>query len=172
MSLKNVRIGDNAPEVVNVIIETSRRSHNKYELDKDTGVIFLDRVQQTFLNNSDGADYGMVPDTLGDDGDALDALLIIHESVPSGVVVPSRVIGYMKMVDDGENDEKLVVVADDDEFHRHIQDIDDVPGHWKKAVQHSFEHYKDLKGKTVTISGWANKAEALKLIERSRTDKQ
>src|SRR4051812_26507643 len=110
MSLKNVGIGDKAPEIVNVIIETPRRSHNKYEMDKDTGVIFLDRVQQTFLNNSDGADYGMVPGTLGDDGDALDAILIINESVPAGMVVRSRVIGYMKMVDDGDNDEKLIVV--------------------------------------------------------------
>lgn len=167
MSLKNVGIGDNAPEIVNVIIETSRRSHNKYEMDKDTGVIFLDRVQQTFLNNSDGADYGMVPGTLGEDGDALDALLLINESVPSGVAVRCRVLGFMKMVDDGENDEKLVVVADDDEFYRHYQDIDDVPEHWKKAVQHSFEHYKDLKGKTVSVNGWATKAEAHELIKRS-----
>lgn len=126
MSLKNVGIGDNAPEIVNVIIETSRRSHNKYEMDKDTGVIFLDRVQQTFLNNSDGGDYGMVPGTLGEDGDALDAILLINESVPSGIVVRCRVLGYMKMVDDNENDEKLIVVADDDEFYRHYQDITDV----------------------------------------------
>lgn len=167
MSLKNVGIGDKAPEIVNVIIETSRRSHNKYEMDKDTGVIFLDRVQQTFLNNSDGADYGMVPGTLGEDGDALDALLIINESVPSGVVVRARVLGYMNMVDDGEQDEKLVVVADDDEFYRHYNDIDDVSQHWKKAVQHSFEHYKDLKGKKVEVKGWENKAAALQLIERS-----
>ena len=167
MSLKNVGIGDNAPEIVNVIIETSRRSHNKYEMDKDTGVIFLDRVQQTFLNNSDGGDYGMVPGTLGEDGDALDAILLINESVPSGIVVRCRVLDYMKMVDDNENDEKLIVVADDDEFYRHYQDITDVPEHWKKAVQHSFEHYKDLKGKKVEINGWANKAEALELIKRS-----
>lgn len=167
MSLKNVGIGDQAPEIVNVIIETSRRSHNKYELDKDTGVVFLDRVQQTYLNNADGGDYGMVPGTLGEDGDALDAILIINESVPSGIVVRSRVLGYMKMVDSGENDEKLVVVAEDDEFYRHMQDIDDVPEHWKKAVQHSFEHYKDLKGKKVSVSGWGNKAEAHELIKRS-----
>lgn len=172
MSLKNVRIGDKAPEIVNVIIETSRRSHNKYELDKESGVVFLDRVQQTFLNNADGGDYGMVPDTLGEDGDALDAILIINESVPSGIVVPSRVVGVMNMVDSGENDEKLIVVAEDDEFYRHVQDIGDVPEHWKKAVQHSFEHYKDLKGKTVTVSSWGDKAEALALIERSRTDKK
>jgi inorganic pyrophosphatase len=167
MSLKNVGIGENAPEIVNVIIETSRRSHNKYELDKQTGVIFLDRVQQTFLNNADGGDYGMVPGTLGEDGDALDAILIINESVPSGVVVPSRVVGYMDMIDSGEQDEKLIVVADDDEFYRHLQDIDDVPEHWKKAVQHSFEHYKDLKGKKVEVTGWKNKAAAIELIQRS-----
>ena len=117
------------------------------------GAIFLDRVQQTYLNNADGGDYGMVPGTLGEDGDALDAILIINESVPAGLVVRARVLGYMKMVDSGENDEKLVVVADDDEFYRQYQDIEDVPEHWKKAVQHSFEHYKDLKGKTVTVNG-------------------
>ncbi|MCC7543755.1 inorganic diphosphatase [bacterium] len=167
MSLKNVGIGDKAPEVVNVIIETSRRSHNKYEMDKDTGVIFLDRVQQTFLNNSDGGDYGMVPGTLGEDGDALDAILLINESVPSGVVVRARVLGYMNMIDSGEQDEKLIVVADDDEFYRDYQDINDVPQHWKNAVQHSFEHYKDLKGKKVEVVGWENKAAALDLIERS-----
>jgi inorganic pyrophosphatase len=159
-----IPLGDKAPQVVNVVIEIPRGSGNKYELDKDTGAIFLDRVQPTTMKQP--YDYGFLPQTLGDDGDPLDAMIVIDEPLYPGVVVPSRVIGVMYMVDDGENDEKLICVADDDKHHEHVQSVDELGGHVKKKVEHYFAHYKDLQDKEVKITGWGDKAEAYALIER------
>ncbi len=100
---QDVSYGDDAPKVVNVIIEIQKGSRNKIEVDKATNRLFLDRVNGTLLGYP--TDYGYIPDTLCDDGDPLDALLIIDESVPHGVVVPSRPIGVLYMIDDGEGDD-------------------------------------------------------------------
>jgi inorganic pyrophosphatase len=162
MSHADLSYGNAAPKIVNVVIEIQKGSRNKYEIDKSTGIMMLDRVNQTFL--AQPTDYGYVPNTLGEDGDPLDAMLIIDESVPVGTCVPARVIGVMYMVDSGENDEKLIVVPADDQSQDHIVTLEDLGEHFKKAVTHYFEHYKDLKGKKVEIKGWGDADAAYTLI--------
>ena len=169
MGLKAVPLGDDAPEVVNVIIEIRRGERNKYEMDKDTGALFLDRVNGTMLGYP--ADYGYLPDTLCDDGDPLDALLIIDESVPHGAVVPSRAIGVLYMVDDGEGDEKLICVPADDVSKDHLKDLADLGDNFPKVIEHFYAHYKDWKkgwkGADVAFNGWGDAAAAKKVIEDS-----
>jgi inorganic pyrophosphatase len=167
--VKNIPLGDKAPDTVNVVIEIRRGERNKYEVDKDTGALFLDRVNGTTLGYP--ADYGYLPETLCDDGDPLDALLIIDESVPHGVVVPSRPIGVLYMIDDGEGDEKLVVVPADDVSKDHIQDLSDLGDNFQKVIEHFYSHYKDWKkgwkGASVELNGWGDAAAARKVIQES-----
>ncbi len=161
--------GKNAPDEINVIIEIQKGSRNKYEMDKETGMITLDRVNGTVLGYP--ADYGYVPETLCDDGDPLDALVIIDESVPAGIVVPARAIGVLNMIDDGEGDEKLICVAADDVSKSHIQEVEDLGPEFKKVVEHFYTHYKDWKkdwaGTPVSFNGWGNAAEAREVIKKS-----
>lgn len=161
--------GKDAPSVVNVVIEIQKGNRNKYEVDKTTGLLFLDRVNATMLGYP--ADYGYVPDTLCDDGDPLDVLLIIDESVPHGVVVPARPIGVLDMVDDGEGDEKLICVADSDVTKSYIKTLDDLGENFKKIVEHFYSHYKDWKkdwqGTPVSFNGWGDAEAARKVIEES-----
>jgi inorganic pyrophosphatase len=167
--MSQLPLGKKAPDVVNVVVEIRRGERNKYELDKDTGAIFLDRVNGTTLGYP--ADYGYLPETLCEDGDPLDALLVIDESVPHGVVVPSRPIGVLYMVDDGERDEKLVCVPDKDVSKDHIQDLSDLGDNFKKVVEHFYSHYKDWKndwtGADVKLNGWGDAAAAKQVIEES-----
>lgn len=158
MNLDAVGYGDNAPQEVNVVIEIPRGCGNKYEFDKDSAMIVLDRVQPTTMKQP--YDYGFVPQTLSDDGDPIDALVIIDEPLFPGVVVPARVIGLLKMVDDGDEDEKLVCVASDDKNYEHVQTLDDLGQHFQAKVRHYFERYKDLQDKEVVISGWGDISEA------------
>ena len=168
--MADVSYGDDAPNVVNVIIEIRKGNVNKYELDKKTGRIFLDRVNGT-ASLGYPSDYGYVPDTLCEDGDPLDAMLIIDESVPQGVVVPARVIGVLRMVDDGEGDEKLVCVANDDVTKTHIKHVDDLGDNFKPMVEHFYKQYKAWKknwqGTPVEFNGWGGSDDAKKIIEDS-----
>ena len=161
--------GAKSPAIVNVVIEIRRGERNKYEMDKDTGYLTLDRVNATMLGYP--ADYGYVPMTLCDDGDPLDALLIIDESVPHGVVVPSRPIGVLNMVDGGEGDEKLICVPADDITKDHIRDLADLGPEFPRIVEHYYSHYKDWKkdwkGADVSFNGWGDKAAALAVVEAS-----
>ena len=164
-----VSYGKEAPEVINVIIEIQKGSRNKYEMDKDTGMLTLDRVNGTMLGYP--ADYGYVPETLCEDGDPLDALLIIDESVPLGVVVPSRPIGVLYMVDDGEGDEKLICVAKDDVTMSHIKSLDDLGPNFKPMIEHFYSQYKawkkDWTGAKVEFNGWGDEIAAKKVISDS-----
>ncbi len=166
----DVSYGDDAPQVVNVVIEIQKGSVNKYELDKKTNRLFLDRVNGT-ASLGYPTDYGYVPDTLCEDGDPLDAMLIIDESVPQGVVVPARAIGVLYMVDDGEKDEKLICVADKDVTKSHLKHVDDLGENFKPMVEHFYKQYKAWKnnwqGTKVEFNGWGGSDEALKIIEES-----
>lgn len=172
--MADVSYGENAPDEVNVIIEIRKGERNKYEYDKDTGRLFLDRVNGT--TNVYPADYGYIPDTLCEDGDPLDALLVIDESVPHGVVVPARPIGVLYMVDDGENDEKLVCVPVDDVSKDHITDLADLGENFQKVVQHYYAHYKDWKkdwqGVDVSFNGWGDAAAARDVVKQSIANHQ
>ena len=161
--------GKDAPEVVNLVIEIRKGERNKYEFDKDTGRLFLDRVNITALGYP--ADYGYIPNTLCEDGDPLDALLVIDESVPHGVVVPARPIGVLYLVDGGEKDEKLICVASDDATKDHIKEVQDLGDNFKKIVEHYYAHYKDWKnnweGTKVTNDGWGDAKAAKQVIAES-----
>ena len=161
--------GANAPEEVNVIIEIQKGSRNKYEMDKETGYITLDRVNGTMLGYP--ADYGYIPETLCDDGDPLDALVVIDESVPAGIVVPCRAIGVLYMVDGGEGDEKLICVPVNDITKSHVKEIEDLGVEFKNVVEHYYARYKDWKndwkGAEVSFNGWGDAAAAREVIKAS-----
>ena len=167
--MSDVSYGDDAPASVNVVIEIQKGNRNKYEVDKKTGRLFLDRVNGTALGYP--ADYGYIPDTLCEDGDPLDALLIIDESVPHGVVVPARPIGVLYMVDDGENDEKIISVPVDDVSKATVKDLSDLGDNFKSVIEHFYSHYKDWKkdwkGVEVHFNGWGDADAAKKVIQDS-----
>lgn len=167
--MADVSYGDSAPDVVNVIIEIQKGSRNKIEVDKKTGRLFLDRVNGTLLGYP--TDYGYVPQTLCDDSDPLDALVIIDESLPYGVVVPARPIGVLNFEDDGEMDEKLICVPADDISKDHIKSLDDLGEAFKKNIEHFYTHYKDWKkdwkGVSAVLKGWGDAEAAKKIIEES-----
>jgi inorganic pyrophosphatase len=162
-------VGKDAPNVVNIVIEIRRGERNKYEMNKETGYLTLDRVNATMLGYP--ADYGYLPDTLCEDGDPLDALLIIDESVPHGVVVPARPVGVLYMIDGGERDEKLICVPADDISKDDVKDLADLGDNFQKVVEHYYSHYKDWKngwkGAQVAFDGWGDAAAAKKVVEDS-----
>ncbi|GAB3033867.1 inorganic diphosphatase [Parafrigoribacterium mesophilum] len=146
-----------------VTIEIPGGSRNKYEVDHETGRIRLDRHLFTAMVYP--ADYGFIADTLGEDGDPLDALVLLDEHVYPGVDVKARAVGVFQMADEGGPDAKIISVPDTDPRWSAIRDIDDVPAHTRAVIEHFFRHYKDLEpGKFVTIDGWADAAEAEKII--------
>ena len=146
---------------IEVTIEIPKGSRNKYELDHETGKIYLDRY--LFTPMAYPLDYGFIDGTLGEDGDPLDALVILPEPVLPGVIVSARVLGVFKMTDEAGGDDKLLCVIDDPRW-AHLQDIEDVSQFQRDEIEHFFVHYKDLEpNKEVTGSGWGNKAEAEKI---------
>ena len=146
---------------IEVTIEIPKGSRNKYELDHETGKIYLDRY--LFTPMAYPLDYGFIDGTLGEDGDPLDALVILPEPVLPGVIVPARVLGVFKMTDEAGGDDKLLCVIDDPRW-AHLQDIEDGSQFQRDEIEHFFVHYKDLEpNKEVTGSGWGNKAEAEKI---------
>lgn len=169
MAYKEVSYGDVSDGTVNVIIEIRKNERNKYEFDKETGRLFLDRVNGTLLGYP--ADYGYIPNTLCEDGDPLDALLVIDESVPHGTVVPSRPIGVLYFEDDGEMDEKLIVVPADDISKDHIRELSDLGDAFKKNIEHFYAHYKDWKkdwkGVDGKLHGWGDSKAALEVVQVS-----
>lgn len=155
-------------EEMNVIIEIPKDSHNKYEIDKKTGLIKLDRA-----NYSSAAypfDYGFVPQTLWDDGDALDVIVLTTYPLNVGVLVAARPVGIMSMVDSGEQDDKVIAVPAEDKRFDEVKDLEDVNAHTLKEIQHFFETYKQLKGKPapVEISGFKGRAEAEAAFVKAR----
>jgi len=161
--------GDKAPETINLVIEIRQGERNKYEFDKDTGRLFLDRVNGTAIGYP--TDYGYVPNTMCGDGDPLDGLLVIDESVPHGTVVPARPIGVLYLIDDGEADEKLICVPADDVSKDHIKDLSDLGENFQKVIEHFYSHYKDWKngwkGVEMKFNGWGDAAAAKQVIAQS-----
>ena len=150
---------------VEVTIEIPKGSRNKYEVDHESGKVYLDRY--LFTPMAYPADYGFIDHTLGEDGDPLDALVILPEPVFPGVVVEARIVGVFKMTDEAGGDDKLLAVIDDPRWERY-QDINDVEQHIKDEIEHFFVHYKDLEpGKFVKGSTWVGKKEAEEEIARS-----
>ena len=149
------------------VIEIPTGSRNKYELDKDSGLIRLDRVLYSAVHYP--GDYGFIPRTLHEDGDPLDVLVLVnHETFP-GCLIDVRPIGVLKMLDKGEPDDKILCVPVNDPYHEEWFDIADIPQHLLKEVEHFFSSYKDLEGKRVQIDGWGNSRVAADVITESIT---
>ena len=149
-----------------VTIEIPKGQRNKYEVDHETGRVRLDRYLYTPMAYP--ADYGFIEDTLGEDGDPLDVLVLLPESVFPGVLVEVRPVGMFQMVDEAGGDDKVLCVPAGDKRWDHIQDIDDVPAHELDSIKHFFPHYKDLEpGKFVKAADWVGRAEAEAEVNRS-----
>jgi inorganic pyrophosphatase len=157
--------GQKAPAQVNGLIEISQGSRSKYEIDKDTGLLKLDRV--IFSSFIYPVNYGFIPQTLGQDGDPLDILVICSQAIQPLCLVEATVIGNMQMIDQGERDDKIIAVAAKDPTVNHITDIDELPNHFFSELKQYFEQYKVLENKVVEIDNFQNKAEAYKVIEEA-----
>ena len=155
-------------EKMHVIIEIPRGSNNKYEIDKESGLIKLDRANYT--SAAYPVEYGFVPQTLWEDGDAIDVLVLATYPIPPGILVEARPVALMDMVDTGEPDAKIIAVPVEDKRWDHVQDLEDINKHTLKEIQHFFETYKALKGKPapVVIHGFKPKADAYAAFERAQ----
>lgn len=163
--LHEISYGEKAPNQINVIIEVPKGSHNKYEINKENGLLELDRA-----NYSDAPypiDYGFTPQTLWDDGDALDVMVLATYPILPLTLLSVRPIGIMSMTDEGESDSKILAVPVKDKRWDDVVDITDVNKHTLKEIKHFFETYKNLKGSKVTVGEFKNKAQAIKAIEKS-----
>lgn len=149
-----------------VTIEIPKGQRNKYEVDHETGRVRLDRYLCTPMAYP--TDYGFIEDTLGDDGDPLDALVLLPQPVFPGVLVAARPVGMFRMVDEHGGDDKVLCVPAGDPRWDHVQDIGDVPAFELDAIKHFFVHYKDLEpGKFVKAADWVDRAEAEAEVQRS-----
>ena len=171
MALERLAAGANVPEEINVVIEIPKDAEPvKYEVDKATGAIFVDRVLSTPMRYP--CNYGYVPRTLGGDGDPLDALVILPLPLVPASVIRCRPVGVLKMSDEAGGDEKILAVPIDKVFtgYSHIDDIAKVSSHWLERIGHFFEHYKDLeKGKWVKLDGWGGVVEAKAILGEAMT---
>jgi len=141
--------GDNIPEVVNAIIEIPKGSKAKYEIDKESGLLKLDRV--LFSSVMYPANYGFIPQTYCDDKDPLDILVLCSIDVFPMSIIEAKVVGVMHMVDNGEQDDKIIAVAKNDMSVNYINDLNELPPHAMTEIVRFFKDYKKLEGKNVTI---------------------
>jgi len=166
MALDLVPTGKDVPNDVNVIIEIPKDADPvKYEVDKATGAIFVDRILSTPMRYP--CNYGYIPHTLCGDGDPADVLVILPLPLVPGSVIRCRPVGVMMMQDEAGSDEKLLAVPVDKVFngYSHVHDIAQVSKHWLERIGHFFQHYKDLEpGKWVKISGWGDGDQARKIV--------
>ncbi|MBP9701798.1 MAG: inorganic diphosphatase [Candidatus Pacebacteria bacterium] len=151
---------------INVIIEINKGSKNKYEIDKETGLIALDRAMHTSQDYP--FDYGFIPQTLWDDGDAVDVVVLTTYPLFPGVLVRVRPVAIMSMVDSGEADDKVIAVPVDDPRFNNVKDLADINPHTVKEIEHFFLTYKKIQNKEVTVSGFKGKKDAEAAFERGR----
>ncbi len=148
-----------------VMVEIPRGSRNKYEYDKETGRFFLDRM--LFSSVHYPADYGFIPDTLAEDGDELDALVLVGEATFPGCIIRARPVGVFEMWDEKGPDEKILAVPVSDPQWNWVQELSDVPAHLLREITHFFQVYKDLEGKQTRVGSWKDREHALRVIEES-----
>jgi inorganic pyrophosphatase len=157
--------GEDVPEIVNAVIEIPEGSRTKYEVDKKTGLLKMDRVVYSSFHYP--VNYGFIPQTLGLDGDPLDILVLCSQSIQALCLVRATVIGNMQMIDSGEEDDKIIAVATDDPSVNHITTIDDLPKHFISVLRNYFEQYKVLENKEVVIEDFQDKDIAFRVIRES-----
>jgi inorganic pyrophosphatase len=167
MDIKKIKVGV-VPNKVNVFIEIPKDGNIKYELDKESGVIFVDRFLHTAMNYP--FNYGFVPNTLSEDGDPVDVLVLGEQILMPGVVIPSKIIGMLEMEDEAGIDTKILAVPTEkvDPSSKEINDISDVNESIKNKVKHFFENYKTLEpGKWVKIKEWKGQREAIASVKKA-----
>ena len=171
MSLKSVGPGERAPDEINVVVEIPANTGPvKYEVDKDSGAVFVDRFMATAMFYP--CDYGYVPESLADDGDPLDVLIVTPHPLIAGTVICCRPVGVLKMADEAGDDAKIlsVPVRRVTRIYEDVQEVADLPQTLVNSIEHFFAHYKDLEeGKWVKIEGWGDAATARQLISRALT---
>lgn len=160
-----VSTGIDPPYRVNGIIEIPKGSRAKYEIDKESGLIKLDRV--IYASMYYPLNYGFIPQTYGEDHDPLDIVVLTQVTVVPRCLIPSKVIGVMQMIDRGEADDKIIAVAEQDPSVSHINDVKDLPPHIRAELKHFFENYKTLEDKKVVVDEFLSKEEAYRIIEES-----
>ncbi len=158
-------IGEESPEVVEAIIEIPQNSKAKYEMDEETGMLRLDRV--LFSSMRYPVNYGFIPQTYGEDFDPLDVVVLSQVDIRPMCLVSAKVIGVLRMIDDGEPDDKIIAVAKDDVSVNHINSVEELSDHYKAELINFFEDYKKLEKKTVEVSGIEGKETAYKIIKDS-----
>lgn len=162
-----VPLGDNAPDEFNAIVEIPRGSNNKYEIDKETGLIALDRAN--YSSAPYPFDYGFAPQTYWDDDDALDVIIITTYPLAPGILVRVRPVGVMEMIDGGDSDFKVLSVPTDDKHWEHVRDIADLNEHSLREYRHFFETYKMLKKdgpNPVDVRGYKGRDEAIAAVTK------
>ena len=160
--LHDIIPGKNIPQEINVIVEINKGSKNKYELDKETGLIMLDRVMHTSQDYP--FDYGFVPQTHWHDGDPLDVVLLTTHPLVPGLLLIARPVAVLDMVDDGESDAKIIAVPVKDPRFKNVKDITDVNAHTIEEIKHFFETYKQIQKKEVTIPTIRGAKEAMEVV--------
>lgn len=161
----HIDIGDHAPEIVTAVIEIPKGSSMKYELDKKSGLLKLDRVIYSSMHYP--MNYGLIPQTYFDDGDPLDILVMCSFDIVPLCILEARVIGVMRMQDENGVDDKILSVAAHDPAFSHIQDITDIPQHQTDELKNFFECYKILEKKKVEVGDMFGKEQAQECIKRS-----
>lgn len=163
-----VNVGDKTPDIVNGIIEIPKNTRAKYELDKDSGLLLMDRVLYSSMYYP--ANYGFIPQTYCDDKDPLDIVILSQITIVPMCIVEAKVIGVMRMLDNGELDDKIIAVAKNDMSVNHIHDISELPDHFFRELKNFFEDYKKLENKTVEVEDFQNAMIAKEIILKSIED--
>ena len=164
----DVSVGVDVPEIVTGIIEIPKNTRAKYELDKESGMLKLDRVLYSAMYYP--ANYGFIPQTYCDDDDPLDIVVLSQIDIQPMCLVNAKVIGVMRMLDGGEMDDKIIAVAANDMSVNHINSIDELPRHFFRELKNFFEDYKKLENKTVIVEDFQNKETALEIVKQSIVD--
>ncbi len=164
----DVSYGENIPLTVNAIIEIPKNNRAKYELDKESGLLKMDRVIYSSMYYPHN--YGFIPRTYCDDNDPLDILVISQIPIVSMCLVEAKVIGVMRMLDQGEADDKIIAVAEHDKSVSHIEHIEELPEHTLNELRNFFEDYKKLEEKEVVVEKFQNRELAQQILQKSISD--
>ncbi|MDQ3999998.1 MAG: inorganic diphosphatase [Actinomycetota bacterium] len=161
----DVPIGDDVPDEINIVVEISKGSKVKYELDKDTGLLEVDRVLYSSVVYPEN--YGFIPQTLADDDDPLDAIVLMQEPIQPMSLLEVRPIGLLPMVDEGENDENILCVHVDDPQYEAFTHVNELPEHRLNEIKQFFKEYKNLERKEVEVGEISGPEDAVEYIRRA-----